>query len=95
MSIVIIVFFYIYVVAWVHQSYGVSKWSPCVCSDQYIKCYSFVVAYFQQFSGDFEPIFSLLDDLGVAISHALKTTHSKLQSKVEQRNAYLWDVVVM
>jgi len=41
-----------------------------------------ITAYFQQFSTDFEPIFSLLDDLGAAISHAMKATHSKLQSKV-------------
>ena len=43
---------------------------------------SIAVAYFQQFSGDFEPIFSLLDDLSAAISRAMKATHSKLQSKV-------------
>ena len=49
---------------------------------QYSECCDNIIAYFQQFSTDFEPIFSLIDDLGAAISHTMKTTHSKLQSQV-------------
>ncbi|XP_065914649.1 N-terminal EF-hand calcium-binding protein 1-like [Dysidea avara] len=37
-------------------------------------------AYFQQYMADFEPIFSLTDDLSVAITNTLKSTHNKHQS---------------
>ena len=44
--------------------------------------YHFVTAYFQQYMADFEPIFSLTDDLSVAITNTLKSTHNKHQSTV-------------
>ncbi|XP_065914654.1 N-terminal EF-hand calcium-binding protein 1-like isoform X3 [Dysidea avara] len=42
--------------------------------------HSELLAYFQQYMADFEPIFSLTDDLSVAITNNLKSTHNKHQS---------------
>ena len=49
-----------------------------------VQMYHFVTAYFQQYMADFEPIiiFSLTDDLSVAIANTLKSTHNKHQSTV-------------
>ncbi|XP_065914667.1 uncharacterized protein [Dysidea avara] len=40
----------------------------------------------QQYMADFEPIFSLTDDLSVAIANILKSTHNKHQSTYEEQN---------
>ena len=48
----------------------------------FVQMYHFVTAYFQQYMADFESIFSLTDDLSVAIANTLKSTHNKHQSTV-------------
>ncbi|XP_065914665.1 N-terminal EF-hand calcium-binding protein 1-like isoform X1 [Dysidea avara] len=45
--------------------------------------HSELLAYFQLYMADFEPIFSLTDDLSVAITNNLKSTHNKHQSTIK------------